>query len=181
MTWTTEEVRTMAEEADRDPGPGRYAGAGPEGHQGPLTIYLVKQLELAIRSFMDEALRPYGLTTVQYTTLAVLQHRRGLSSAQLARRSFVRPQTMHEIVCSLEQRGLLERAHAPGNRRIMEARLTGEGEELLAACEPAVLALEDRLLLDMPEEQRSVFRQGLKDGLAAFTGRPAVPRTVPSG
>ncbi|WP_329223414.1 MarR family transcriptional regulator [Streptomyces sp. NBC_01485] len=154
-----------AEAADRDP------GTGPEGHKGPLTIYLVKQLELAIRSFMDEALRPYGLTTVQYTALTVLRHRGGLSSAQLARRSFVRPQSMHEIVRSLEERGLIERAHAPGNRRIMKARLTREGQELLAACEPAVQKLEDRLLLDMPEKRRSAFRQGLEDGLASLTER----------
>ncbi|WP_327729221.1 MarR family transcriptional regulator [Streptomyces sp. NBC_00487] len=166
----------MAEAADRDPasapgpGPGADADPDPEGHKGPLTIYLVKQLELAIRSFMDEALRPYGLTTFQYTALTVLRHRGGLSSAQLARRSFVRPQTMHEMVRALEERGLIERAHAPGNRRIMEARLTREGEELLTACAPAVQKLEDRLLLDMPEERRSAFRQGLEDGLASLTG-----------
>lgn len=163
----------MAEAADRDPTPAPGADPDPDpgSHQGPLTIYLVKQLELAIRSFMDEALRPYGLTTFQYTALTVLQHRTRLSSAQLARRSFVRPQTMHEIVRSLEERGLIERAHAPGNRRIMEARLTREGEELLAACAPAVQRLEDRLLLDMPQEQRSAFRQGLADGLVSLTGR----------
>ncbi|MEU5348052.1 MULTISPECIES: MarR family transcriptional regulator [unclassified Streptomyces] len=161
----------MAESADRDPAPGADSDPGPEDHKGPLTIYLVKQLELAIRSFMDEDLRPYGLTTFQYTALTVLRHRGGLSSAQLARRSFVRPQTMHEIVRSLEERGLIVRAHALGNRRTMEARLTSKGEELLAECEPVVQKLEDRLLLDMPEKRRSVFRQGLEDGLASLTGR----------
>jgi len=165
----------MAEAAERNPAPGPTPGTDPdpdpEGHKGPLTLYLVKQLELAIRSFMDEALRPHGLTTFQYTALTVLQHRGGLSSAQLARRSFVRPQTMHEIVRALEERGLIERAHAPGNRRIMEARLTRDGEKLLTACAPEVQKLEDRLLHDMPEKQRSVFRQGLEDGLASLTGR----------
>ncbi|MER6960197.1 MULTISPECIES: MarR family transcriptional regulator [unclassified Streptomyces] len=155
----------MTEAAGPDP------ESDPQSHQVPLTIYLVKQLELAIRSFMDEALRPYGLTTFQYTALTVLQHRGGLSSAQLARRSFVRPQTMHEIVRSLEERGLIERTHAPGNRRIMEARLTEAGAELLTACAPAVHKLEDELLRDMPEEQRSAFRQGLEDGFASLTGR----------
>ncbi|MEI5521979.1 MarR family transcriptional regulator [Streptomyces brasiliscabiei] len=163
----------MAEAADRDPTPADCPDPpsdpdGP-GPRSPLTIYLVKQLELAIRSYMDEALRPYGLTTLQYTALTVLQHRGGLSSAQLARRSFVRPQTMHEIVRSLEERELIERDHAPGNRRIMEARLTRGGEELLAACAPAVQQLEDRLLLDMPEKRRLSFRQGLEDGLASLT------------
>ncbi|MEW2044640.1 hypothetical protein [Streptomyces sp. NPDC005476] len=70
-----------------------------------------------------------------------------------------------------QERGLIERAHAPGKRRIMEARLTREGEELLAACAPAVQKLEDRLLLDIPENRRSAFRQGLEAGLASLTGR----------
>lgn len=161
----------MAEAADRAPGTEQEPGQAPEDRKGALTIYLVKQLELAIRSFMEEALRPYGLTSFQYTALTVLQHRGGLSSAQLARRSFVRPQTMHEMVRALEERGLIERTHAPGNRRIMETRLTGRGEELLAACAPRVQELEDRLLLDIPEERRSAFRQGLEDGLASLTGR----------
>lgn len=54
-----------------------------------LTLYLVKRLELAIRARMDEVLRPHGLTTLQFTALTALRDRDGLSSAQLARRSFV--------------------------------------------------------------------------------------------
>ncbi len=136
----------------------------------PLTIYLIKQLELAVRSFLDEALRPFGLTTFQYTALTVLGRREGgLSSAQLARRSFVRPQTMNEMVHALEARGLIERVHEPGNRRVMLATLTPGGRELLDACEPHVQELERLLLRDMPAGQRALFRRSLENGIASLT------------
>src|SRR4051794_2090760 len=58
-------------------------------------LYLVKRVELAVRSRLDEVLRPGGLTTLQYTALTVLQrHPASLTSAQLARNSFVTAQTM---------------------------------------------------------------------------------------
>ena len=56
-------------------------------------LYLVKRVELAVRSRLDEVLRPGGLTTLQYTALTVLQrHPASLTSAQLARNSFVTAQ-----------------------------------------------------------------------------------------
>ena len=113
---------------------------------------------------MDEALRPFGLTTFQYTALTVLQHRGTLSSRPVGP-PLLRP-TPDDARdrASLEERGLIERAHAPGNRRTMEARLTREGEELLAACAPAVQKLEDRLLHGMPENRRSAFRRACRTG-----------------
>jgi DNA-binding MarR family transcriptional regulator len=130
----------------------------------PLTLYLVKQLEQVIRALLDDALRPLGLTTLQYTALSVLERRSGLSSAQLARRSFVRPQTMHEMVLSLAERGLIERRHAPHNQRVLLATLTTTGQALLERCRPVVTEVEERLLGEMPPERRADFRSALEHG-----------------
>jgi hypothetical protein len=82
------------------------SGEGKDGGAAgaPSTLYLFKQLELVVRALLDDALRPLGLTTLQYTALTVLQRRSGLSSAQLARRSFLRPQTMNVMVQTLQER-----------------------------------------------------------------------------
>ncbi len=40
-------------------------------------LYLVKQLELAVRARMDEVVGGEGLTPVQYTALTVLARRPG--------------------------------------------------------------------------------------------------------
>lgn len=131
------------------------------GVEEPLTLYLVKRLEMVTRALMDEALRPFALTVPQFTALTALRQRPRLSSAQLARRSFVRPQSMHTMVLALEERGLIERVPDPANRRVLHAGLTGRGTALLDACAPVIEALERRLLMGMDTLRRKEFRRDL--------------------
>lgn len=145
------------------------SSGGSEEAQQPLVLYLVKQLELAARSVMDERLRPLGVTTLQYTALSVLARRDDLSSAQLARRSFVRPQTMHQMIQALAERGLVERRADPSNRRVLLVGLSEQGRSLLRECEPLVGEIEDRMLAGMPEEQREAFRNALVQGCAQLS------------
>ena len=75
----------------------------------PRTTYLVKQLELAIRTGMDAIAGEFGVTALQYTALSVLIRHPGLSAAQMAQRSFVSPQAGNEMVRILERKGLITR------------------------------------------------------------------------
>lgn len=147
---------------------GVSTSAEQEPAGSPLTLYLVKRLELAIRALLDDALRPVGLTTLQYTALTVLEASGPLSSAQLARRSFLRPQTMHEMVLALEKRGLIARTPKPDNRRVLLAGLTDAGRALLAGCAPAVAEVEGALLAELSPAQRATFREGLQHGVLAL-------------
>jgi len=146
-----------------------------------MTLYLVKRLELVIRSLMDDALRPFGLTTLQYTALTALQHRNRLSSAQLARRSFVRPQTMHTMVLTLEKYGLIEREEDPTNRRVLLATLTEHGRRVLDECTPLVRDLEDRMLSGMDDGRRAAFRQALEDGYGVLAPHADAQRALANG
>src|ERR687894_847430 len=94
------------------------------GRRGQRLTYLIKRLEMAERARMEEVLRPLGITLHQYTALSILERREGLSSAQLARRHFVTPQAMHQLVASMERDGLIERRSDDDNRRILRAWLT---------------------------------------------------------
>ncbi|WP_223167740.1 MarR family winged helix-turn-helix transcriptional regulator [Nonomuraea sp. SYSU D8015] len=120
----------------------------------PSLLYVVKQVELAARSHMDEVLKPAGITALQYTALTVLRRRDGLSSAQLARNSFVTAQSMADMITALERRGLITRRRDPENRRAMLISLTDEGRELLAAHDAAMDALEERMLSGLTARQR---------------------------
>jgi DNA-binding MarR family transcriptional regulator len=126
-------------------------------------LYLVKQVEQAIRAHLDDLLRPLGLTTDQYTALSVLEQPNDLTSAELARRSFVRPQTMHEMITSLDQRGFIERHRDPGNRRILLIRLTPKGRDMLEKYDEQVQLLQERMLATLSARKR----QDLRDALAA--------------
>ncbi|WP_307849377.1 MarR family winged helix-turn-helix transcriptional regulator [Qaidamihabitans albus] len=126
------------------------------------TAYLVKRLELAVRARLDAAVRPHGLTTAQYTALTALRGVPGMSSAQLARRSFVSPQTMQELIANLERRGLVARAPSPANRRVLGIGLTEQGEAELRRLDHEVDEIENEMLADLDAEQVEALRQALR-------------------
>ena len=109
-------------------------------------LYLMKQVELAVRAELDEICRPAGLTALQYTALTVLERHSDLTAAHLARHSFVTQQSMAEMVTVLLDRGLVERHRDPADRRRLVIALTPSGRRLLARLRPKVAALEDRML-----------------------------------
>lgn len=139
----------------------------------PLLLYAVKQVELAVRAHLEDVLRPVGVTTPQYTALTVLDRHAGLTSAELARNSFVTPQAMRDVVAALENRGLIARHHDPAHRRRLLITLTPEGRALLAATHGAVDALEERMVAGLTDAERDTFRDYLNRARTALAGGPA--------
>jgi DNA-binding MarR family transcriptional regulator len=127
----------------------------------PSLLYLVKQLELAVRARLDEVVRGHGVTALQYTALTVLERHDGLSAAQLARDSFVTAQSTADLVRTLQTRGLIRRERNPANRRELLLHLTAEGRALLAAVDTPVRELESRMIIKLTGEQAAGFRQSL--------------------
>ncbi|MCT9144495.1 MarR family winged helix-turn-helix transcriptional regulator [Streptomyces violarus] len=127
----------------------------------PSLLYMVKQVELVVRSHLDELVRPSGITALQYTALTVLERHDGLSAAQLARDSFVTAQSIADLVRSLEGRGLVRRERNPRNRRELLILLTDDGRELLARHAGPVRELEVRMVRDLTAHQTEQFRQAL--------------------
>ena len=128
----------------------------------PRITYLLKQTESATRAHLDAVLREHDLTTMQYTALTVLQHRGDLSSAQLARRSFVKPQTMHEMVVSLERQGLVERHPSADKRHVLVTRLTADGRKKLAECQADVDHIEQQMVEDLSAAEVAMLRSLLE-------------------
>ncbi|MFJ9630671.1 MarR family winged helix-turn-helix transcriptional regulator [Streptomyces sp. NPDC091280] len=135
----------------------------------PSLLYMVKQVELVVRSRLDELVRPYGITALQYTALTVLERHDGLSAAQLARDSFVTAQSIADLVRSLEGRGLVRRERNPRNRRELLILLTDEARELLAGCAGQVRALEERMVRELTAHQSEQFRQALSKAWHALS------------
>ncbi|MGW3284920.1 MarR family winged helix-turn-helix transcriptional regulator [Streptomyces sp. NPDC001002] len=135
----------------------------------PSLLYMVKQVELAARSRLDELVRPSGITALQYTALTVLERHDGLSAAQLARDSFVTSQSIADLVRSLESRGLIRRERNPRNRRELLILLTGEGRELLGRYAGPVRELEERMVSDLTTHQTEQLRQALSKAWHALS------------
>ena len=116
------------------------------GSQAQAAGYLLKNAQQALRSAMDSGLRDVGITTPQYAVLAFLDESPGLSSAELARKAFVTPQTMNRIVTNLEMAGLIERDPHPESGRVLSTRLSIRGRNLLAESHRRVGQVEERMV-----------------------------------
>ena len=127
----------------------------------PLLLYMLKQVELAVRARIDEIVRPVGLTAAQYTALTVLERHTDMSSAQLARNSFVTAQSMADMITALEGRNLIERHRDKSDRRRLVVALTGEGRTLLDRCRDEVDALEATMLSGLSAAQTKALRATL--------------------
>jgi DNA-binding MarR family transcriptional regulator len=107
--------------------------ADPPDHRPRLT-YLIKRLQMAERARMEDALHAHRVTVHQYTALSLLERRDGLSSAQLARRHFVTPQAMNQLVATLEREGLIRRE--PDQRRTVLGGAFDLGSQLRQRARP---------------------------------------------
>lgn len=125
---------------------------------GRSLLYVIKQLELAVRAQLDEIVRSAGVTALQYTALTVLDHHDGLSLAQLARDSFVTPQAAADLVANLERRDLVRRDRNPVDRREVVVSLTAQGRQVLADRAGAVQELESQMIESLDEGEARLFR-----------------------
>lgn len=131
--------------------------------------YLVKQLQEALRARLDEITQRFDLTPMQYTALSVLARHPGISSAALARLTFVSPQAANEVVLALQRKGLLKRGLDRRDRRTLEVSLTRRGGSTLIKCDALVDGLETLAFGDI---DRTTFRAILLHCLAALTADP---------
>jgi DNA-binding MarR family transcriptional regulator len=136
-------------------------------------LYLIKQVELAIRSHLDEAVRVAGLTTLQYTALTVLERHPELTSAELARNSFVRAQTMAQMITVLDERGLISRQRDPRSHRQYLLSLTDEGHRILNSLREAVLGIEATMVAGLSGTQAQQLREALLSCRVALGGGQA--------
>ena len=149
----------------------------------PRIAYLIRRTQLIVYTQMTECLREYNLTPMQYLLLS-LSHRGGeMSSADLARRFAVSPQSMNEMITALQRKRLITRRRSMEHRRILRISLTSAGASLLNDCDRRVDSLEKWLFAALSSAEKRLFRKLL----TAFINSaepdcvPASDRAVDSG
>jgi DNA-binding MarR family transcriptional regulator len=96
----------------------------------PFIGLMVKRLQARHHKAADAALRPLGITLVQWDVLRHLHENQGASLHELAQLTFQTDQAMGTLAGRSEARGFIERVPGPG--RAVRHRLTDAGERLRA-------------------------------------------------
>ena len=133
----------------------------PEPRTEEMSGYLIKRAQAAIHVCLEKIVSAHGLGIPQYVVLSFLAETPGLANADLARRAFVTPQSMNEVLKQLESTGLVERRRNLTNARILNAYLTRTGTRKLSAVSTQVRELEARLLSGLTSAERRTLNRAL--------------------
>jgi len=136
------------------PGEGKR---GPEGHLG----YLLRQASVAARAAMEKVLAELEVTPPQFSVLTMIVAYPGVSGADLARLTFLTPQTINVIVRNLERMGAIAKAADAEHGRILRLTATAKGQVLLKRCRIRVMQVEERLASLVGRDEERVVRRWL--------------------
>ena len=125
-------------------------------------LYLVKQVEQAVRNHLEQAVGGAGITALQYTALTVLERHPGMTAASLARHSFVRAQTIAQMITVLLERGLIERQPDPASGRQYLISLSAAGQRVLDDLREPVAEIEVRMAAGLEPAQVAAAREALR-------------------
>src|ERR1700755_1621895 len=106
--------------------------------------WLLKRAQDELDSAMTAALHGRGPPVAESAGLPALADEPGMSNADLARRAYVTPQTMNQVLRELERRGWVGRSPHHVDGRILQAELTADGQRVLGGCHQAVAAVEEQ-------------------------------------
>jgi DNA-binding MarR family transcriptional regulator len=116
--------------------------------------YLIKRAQAVLHAAMADALGLHDLTISQFAVLTGLDDEPGLSNADLARRAFVTPQSMHAVLQDLERQQFVVRRAHPLHQRVLQAELTERGRRTLKSANESVNAVEEQMLRKLSSPAR---------------------------
>lgn len=113
------------------------------------------RLTSAMLHEMEQVLKPFGLTAVQYNALRILNGAGvdGLCGSDLATRLISKAPDVPRLLDRLADAGLISRERDPSNRRFVRARITPAGVAQLIESAPAVAAMHGRQFQALEREQ----------------------------
>lgn len=137
--------------------------------------YLIWRVAMKMRTAVDRALAPLGLTHAQYALLASLygMARAGKrpSQRELADHTGLEPMYVSKLARALEHGGFIERSAHPADPRAVQLRLTEHGAEVAIAAIATVATLQEELTAPLGGLQSERTRE-LTDALRALLAEP---------
>jgi DNA-binding MarR family transcriptional regulator len=136
---------------------------GPDGRLG----YLLRQAQHALWIALEAELAPLEITAAQFGVLRLVEVQPGATGADLAQDSMYSPQSTHQMLVTLEASALIERRHDPADRRLRRVYVTAAGAATLTEAHRRVIAIEERMMQGLTDQQRYDFKQWLVNAAKA--------------
>ena len=153
------------------PGPGFYSSTQlqPENSVG----YLMRKVMTSIRTQADAQLASLDLTYAQWLPLFKLSLSDQTTVANLARDLETDPASMTRSLDRMEAKGLVVRERSTVDRRVVQLKLTAEGQRIAALVPPVLADVLNGHLSDFSHDEWQLLLSLLRRMLV--NGKPPVP------
>ena len=126
-----------------------------------LDRFLPYRLSITSNLVSDRIARAYeslfGLTIPEWRLIAVIAEVEAITQADIGERTRMDKVTVSRAAIALVERGLLERAPNPGDKRSHHLSLTPSGRDLYASVAPKALELESRIFAPFSQQELNDF------------------------
>lgn len=139
----------------------------------------LKHAQSASRAALDTEFSRIGITIPQFLALSNIDLNADISSAELARQSYVSPQAMMTIVARLEAAGSIVRTPAAHGGRSLTMRLTKKGVALLKEARAHAYAIERYVLDQLGEAAYTQLLDSLDRVSDTLSAEGTVTTTAP--
>lgn len=112
----------------------------------------------AIRAAHDEALAPFGVTTIQGETLVSCMLGEANTPAELARVTDLDISSISRMLDRLENKGLVTRSRTEKDRRQVVVKITPKGRALVKKATPVAARVAAEAWHDVSEQERQTVR-----------------------
>ncbi|MBN9023338.1 MAG: MarR family transcriptional regulator [Rhizobiales bacterium] len=119
--------------------------------------YLIRRLHQIHYALFFEECAAFGITPVQYGLLTILSTNPDSDQVTLANALGIDRTNVADVLRRLEQGGLIDRRRNAEDRRMVLARLTPAGEEMVEQMHPSMARAQERLLSALGEGERDAF------------------------
>ena len=130
--------------------------------------YIRRVQQVAVRLFSEGVAG--DMTPVQFAALSALADRPGMAQAGLAQLIGYDRATIGGVIDRLESKGLVKRTADTKDRRSNILSLTENGLATLAAAQPQVDAVQEKLLSPLDNSEREAYEHICRKILSAYSG-----------
>lgn len=143
--------------------------------------FLLTETGRLLRKLLDRRLQPLGLTRAQWSVLAILSSRDGMSQSQLAETLEIEKTTIGRLIDHVEKSGWLERRAIPGDRRSWGVYLTEQARPVIAEVETIVLSTREEMLHGLTPPQQQELIQALQSVKTNLVQALSLGQSAPAG
>jgi DNA-binding MarR family transcriptional regulator len=132
--------------------------------------WVAQRVSRALQRAVDLVAADHGITAAEYHLLLAVSDDVGRSNAEIARLTFVTPQSANHVLAELERNGFLQRTSDPNHGRIRQTKLTPHGRAVLDACVRRIAEIESRALSGLSPAQTETLLPALRQVADALAG-----------